>query len=58
VSYVVPFSLLLPVAGISGGVLFFDDPLTPRILFGAALTIVGVGIIALRRPRLVEAEKA
>jgi O-acetylserine/cysteine efflux transporter len=58
VSYVVPFTLLLPIAGISGGVLFFGEPLTARILFGAALTIAGVGIIALRRPRLVEAEKA
>ena len=58
VSQVVPFSLLLPIAGISGGVVFFDEPFTLRILLGAAMTIGGVAIIALRRPRLMEAEKA
>ena len=57
VNDVVPYSMLLPVAGISGGVLFFDDPINWHIVVGAALTIVGVGIIALRRPRLVAAEK-
>ena len=57
VNDVVPYSMLLPVAGISGGVLFFDDPMNWHVVVGAALTIVGVGIIALRRPRLVEAEK-
>ncbi len=57
VNQVVPYSLLLPIAGISGGVVFFGDPFNWHILVGAALTISGVGIIAFRRPRLVEAEK-
>lgn len=57
-SQVVPFSLCVPIAGITGGVLFFGDPLTTQIVLGASLTLVGVGIIALRRPSLVsEAEK-
>ena len=55
-SQVVPFSLCVPVAGIAGGVLLFDEPLTGQILGGAALTIVGVGIIAIRRPKLVASD--
>jgi O-acetylserine/cysteine efflux transporter len=53
-THVVPYSLLIPVAGILGGVVAFGDPLTVQVLIGAALTIAGVGVIALRRPQLVE----
>lgn len=56
-SHVVPYSLLVPVVGITAGVIAFGDPLTAQILLGAALTIVGVGIITVRRPQLVEAEQ-
>lgn len=56
-SRVVPFSLFVPVAGITGGVLVFDEPLTAQIIGGAALTILGVGIITLRRPKLAELEQ-
>ncbi|PZP86818.1 MAG: hypothetical protein DI582_01775 [Azospirillum brasilense] len=56
-SQVVPFSLCVPIAGIAGGVLLFNEPLTGQILGGAALTIVGVGIIAIRRPKMAELGK-
>lgn len=56
-SQVIPYSLCVPVAGIASGVVFFDEPLTAQILLGAALTIVGVGIIAMRRPKLAEMEQ-
>lgn len=56
-SQVVPYSLCVPIAGITGGVLIFGEPLTGQIVGGAALTIVGVGIITLRRPKLAELEK-
>ena len=52
-----PYSLLVPVVGIGGGVLAFGDPLTQQVLLGAALTILGVGVITLRRPQLVEMEQ-
>jgi hypothetical protein len=42
--------LLVPVVGIAGGVIAFGDPLTPQVLIGASLTIVGVGVITVRRP--------
>jgi O-acetylserine/cysteine efflux transporter len=56
-SHVVPYSLLIPVAGIMGGVVAFDDPLTTQVLIGAVLTIAGVGVITLRRPQLAEVER-
>ncbi|MFM9890773.1 MAG: DMT family transporter [Rickettsiales bacterium] len=59
VSQVVPYSLLVPVAGIAVGALMFaDEPVGTRSLIGGALTIVGVAVISFRRPGLaVEAEK-
>jgi len=56
-SRVVPFSLFVPIAGITGGVIMFDEQLTGQIIGGALLTIVGVGIITLRRPKLAELEQ-
>jgi O-acetylserine/cysteine efflux transporter len=56
-SQVVPYSLCVPIAGITGGVVMFGEPLTLQILGGALLTIIGVGIITLRRPKLAELEK-
>ncbi len=53
-SHVVPYSLLIPVAGITGGVVAFGDPLTVQVVLGAVLTIIGVGVITFRRPQLVE----
>lgn len=56
-SQVVPYSLCVPIAGIAGGVLIFGDAFTTQVQIGAALTIVGVGIIAMRRPKLAELGK-
>lgn len=53
VSMVVPYSLLVPVAGIAVGALMFDDePVGLRSLIGGALTILGVAVISVRRPGL------
>ena len=57
-SQVVPFSLCVPVVGIAGGAWLFGDPLTAQIIGGASLTIVGVGIIAIRRPKLMQNAEA
>lgn len=56
-SAVVPYSLLVPVAGITAGVIAFGDPVTAQVIVGATLTIIGVGIITVRRPQLIEMEQ-
>jgi O-acetylserine/cysteine efflux transporter len=55
-SAIVPYSLLVPVVGIAGGVIAFGDPLTMQVTLGAFFTIAGVAVIALRRPQLIERE--
>ena len=57
VSRVVPYSLLMPVFGLLVGQMFFPEPLGPSHMAGMALTLVGVAIITLRRPKLVGTEK-
>jgi O-acetylserine/cysteine efflux transporter len=53
VNQVMPFTLLVPLFGVLSGVWFFADALTPPMLAGGGATILGVGIIVLRRPRVV-----
>ncbi|MDF1747704.1 MAG: EamA family transporter [Alphaproteobacteria bacterium] len=48
-SRVIPFTLLLPVIGVAGGVLALGEALTVDMLIGGGLIIVGVGIVALRQ---------
>lgn len=52
-SQVTPFSLLVPFTGIGGGILFFGEALSGRLLLGGAVTLLGVAIITIRRPRQV-----
>jgi O-acetylserine/cysteine efflux transporter len=54
VSQVTPYSLLTPVFAMVCGHAFYDEPMTAAILTGAFLTIAGVGIIVVRRPKLAE----
>ena len=53
VSQVTPFSLLTPVFGIAAGQLFFSETLTTETLLGGFVTIIGVAIIVLRRPKTI-----
>ena len=53
VSQVTPFSLLVPFTGFAGGMIFFGEQLSPRLLLGGAITLLGVAIITLRRPKQV-----
>lgn len=57
-SHVVPYTLLAPIVGIGAGAAIFGEPLTLQIVLGAALSIVGVAVITLRRPRLAELSEA
>ncbi len=54
VSVVAPYSLLVPIAGFSGGIIFFNEPLTLQMLIGAVITVAGVAIITLRQPKLMQ----
>ncbi len=56
VNQVMPFMLLVPVFGVLSGVIFLGEPLTLALVGGGLLTVLGVGIIMLRRPKLVAPE--
>lgn len=51
-----PFTLLVPIYGVLGGVFVLGEPLTWRILVGGVATLAGVAIIVLRRPKLAQPE--
>ena len=53
-SQVVPYTLCVPIFGIAAGMIFFHEPMGWQVALGALMTIAGVGIIILRRPRLAE----
>lgn len=54
VNQAMPFTLLVPLVGVAAGVLVLGEPLTPALLLGGALTVTGVTVITLRRPRTAE----
>jgi O-acetylserine/cysteine efflux transporter len=49
-----PLTLLSPLFGIVFGITLLDDQLTPRMLLGGAVTLVGVFIVLMREKRLVD----
>jgi len=53
VNQVMPFTLLVPLFGVLSGVIFFHDQLTLLMQVGGLCTILGVGIITIRRPRVI-----
>jgi len=53
VNQTMPWTLTVPIFGVLSAVLVLGEPLTPSLLAGGALTIAGVGLIVLRRPRAV-----
>lgn len=56
VTQVMPFMLLVPVFGVVSGVLLLGEHVTLALVGGGLLTVLGVGIITLRRPKLVAPE--
>lgn len=48
-----PFSLLIPVFGVSFGALVFGEDITWRVLAGGVVTITGVAIVIFRKPETV-----
>lgn len=53
ISLAMPFTLLGPVFGVASGVILLHEPFTPRMAVGSLVTIAGIAVIVLRRPRLV-----
>lgn len=49
-----PLTLLSPLFGIFFGVTLLDDQLTPRMLLGGAVTLIGVLIVVMREKRLAD----
>lgn len=54
VTSLAPLTLLSPLFGVFFGVTLLHDRLTPRMLLGGAITLVGVFIVLLREKKLVD----
>jgi O-acetylserine/cysteine efflux transporter len=54
VNQTMPYLLLLPIFGVLGGVVLRGEPVTWAMALGGLLTIAGVAVIILRRPKSVE----
>jgi O-acetylserine/cysteine efflux transporter len=54
VNQTMPYLLLLPIFGVLSGVALRGEPLTWPMALGGLLTIAGVAVIILRRPKSVE----
>lgn len=53
VNQTVPFLMLVPVFGVGSGVLWLGEPMSWNLVLGGLLVVAGVGIILIRRPRIV-----
>ncbi|WP_247881207.1 DMT family transporter [Skermanella sp. TT6] len=49
VNQTMPWTLLVPVFGVLSGVLLLGEPLTPAMVVGGSLTLVGVAVIMIRK---------
>ncbi len=56
VNQAMPFTLLVPLVGVAAGVVLLGENLTLALVIGGFLTVLGVGIILLRRPKTTAPE--
>ncbi|HIC80790.1 MAG TPA: EamA family transporter, partial [Kiloniellaceae bacterium] len=49
---VMPAMLLIPVFGVFSGIVFLGETLTVNLVIGGLVTVAGVAIIILRRPKV------
>lgn len=54
VNQTMPLTLLLPFFGVLTGIFMLGETLTIEVLVGGLLTVAGVAVIVLRRPKAVE----
>ena len=50
ISHIVPYSLLVPIFGLSFAQMFFAEPVTWQFILGGIVTVAGVAIIIFRKP--------
>jgi O-acetylserine/cysteine efflux transporter len=53
ITYIAPYSLMVPVLGTWFASIFFGEQITWHILLGGLITLAGVAIIVIRRPKIV-----
>lgn len=51
-SQITPYTMLGPFIAFALGKVFLDEPISAQVMIAGAITLVGVGIIVMRRPRL------
>lgn len=51
-SQITPYTMLGPFIALALGRLFLDEPISMQVIVAGAITLIGVGIIVMRRPRL------
>ena len=51
VNNVMPFMLMVPVTTVIGGVLILGEQLSPYVIGGGLVVLIGVAVITVRRPR-------
>lgn len=56
INQAMPFTLLVPPIGVLAGIVFLGESLTWALVVGGLLTIAGVAIILIRRPRTTAPE--
>jgi O-acetylserine/cysteine efflux transporter len=49
VNQTMPWTLLAPVFGVLSGIIVLGEPMTPAMVIGGALTLVGVAVIVIRK---------
>lgn len=54
VSRIAPFSLMVPISGVAFGQMVYDEPLSWQLILGGTITLIGVAIIVVRKPKIVE----
>ena len=54
VNQAMPITLLVPPIGVAAGVIFLGEDPGWAFFFGGLLTVIGVGIIIIRRPRVAD----
>lgn len=51
VNVAIPFTLLVPFFGVLSGIVILGEKLTPALIGGGILTIIGVGVVTIRKPK-------
>jgi len=56
IQLIAPFTLLVPVFGVIGGILFLKEPLTIEIIIGTTMMLAGLAVVHIRRPETLQTD--